>query len=408
MIPATASRAFAESRAPAPAYDRLAGLKLALFSGNYNYLKEGANQALNKLVRHLEDQVGATVRVYSPTTRTPAFEPQGTLISVPSISLPGRSEFRLGLGLGRSVRKDIEAFGPDLIHIATPDISGNQAQTFAQAHGIPIVSSLHTRFETYCDYYGLRMLRPIVEQSLDRFYARCDLTLLPTPAMVAEFATRYGPGKTALWGRGVDSHRFDPAHRSEAWRRSHGIGQDDIALLFFGRLVLEKNVDHYAQVIQRLRSQGLPVKAVIIGDGPARRRMAALLPDALFTGHLAGDDLSVAVASCDILLNPSMTEAFGNVTLEGMAAGLAVVAARIGSATNLISDGVDGVISHHDVMQYTQAVTALITDPNRRAAIACAARETACEWRWDQILDHVLTGYESVLDRRQRLQEPRA
>lgn len=400
MIAATALRASAEVRTPSPGYERLAGLKLALFSGNYNYLKDGANQALNKLVRHLEDRVGATVRVYSPTTPTPAFEPQGTLISVPSIVLPGRPEFRLGLGLSRALRNDLQAFGPDLIHIATPDILGNRAQTFAQAHGTPIVASLHTRFETYCDYYGLRVMRPVVQRLLDRFYARCDMTLLPTPAMASEFAAKYGAGKTALWGRGVDSHRFDPARRSEKWRASLGIGPDETAILFFGRLVLEKNVDQYAQVFHDLKSRGLPVKAVVIGDGPARRRMETTLPDALFTGHLAGEALPVAVASCDILLNPSMTEAFGNVTLEGMAAGLAVVAANIGSATNLISNGVDGVISHPGVIHYADAVAALVADPERRDAMARAARETACAWRWDQILDNVLASYETVLARR--------
>ena len=124
-------------------------MRIALFSGNYNYLREGANQALNILVRHLEEQAGCTVRVYSPVTDTPAFEPAGTLVPVPSITLPKRTEFRLALNLPREIREDVRRFQPDLIHVSTPDILGTRAQTFAKQLGVPIVASMHTRFATY-------------------------------------------------------------------------------------------------------------------------------------------------------------------------------------------------------------------------------------------------------------------
>src|SRR5574338_404271 len=131
-------------------------LRIALFSGNFNYLREGANQSLNRLVGYLEG-AGHRVRVYSPVTDTPAFPPQGTLIPVPSIPLPIRSEFRLALGIPPAVRRDIERFAPDLIHVSVPDILNTRAETWAEQRNVPIVASLHTRFETYPAYYpGLR------------------------------------------------------------------------------------------------------------------------------------------------------------------------------------------------------------------------------------------------------------
>src|SRR5690349_24362332 len=93
------------------------GLRVALFSGNYNYLREGANQALNKLVEHLLER-GAKVRVYSPTTSTPAFDPAGDLVSVPSIVMPFRTEFRVALGLPSSTRRDVRRFDPNLVHLS--------------------------------------------------------------------------------------------------------------------------------------------------------------------------------------------------------------------------------------------------------------------------------------------------
>ncbi|MGZ8999219.1 MAG: glycosyltransferase, partial [Allosphingosinicella sp.] len=161
-------------------------MRIALFSGNYNYLREGANQALNRLVEHLEAKRGYRVRVYSPVSDTPAFKPKGTLVPVPSIALPVRNEFRLALGLPKPVRNDIRAFAPDLIHVSTPDILGTRAQSLAKRMKVPILASMHTRFETYLAYYGLNLLTPVAQAHLRRFYRRSDYVLCPTPSLAAD------------------------------------------------------------------------------------------------------------------------------------------------------------------------------------------------------------------------------
>jgi glycosyltransferase involved in cell wall biosynthesis len=156
-------------------------MRVALFSGNYNYLRDGANQALNRLAGYLV-RCGHDVRAYSPVTDTPAFEPQGELVAVPSIPFPFRTEFRLALGLPRETREDVRRFAPDIIHVSVPDFLGTRAETFALQLGIPVVTSLHTRFETYFSYYGLGILRPPAEWHLRRFYRRCDHVLAPDPS----------------------------------------------------------------------------------------------------------------------------------------------------------------------------------------------------------------------------------
>ncbi|HZB69546.1 MAG TPA: glycosyltransferase, partial [Sphingomicrobium sp.] len=217
-------------------------MRVALFSGNYNYLREGANQALNRLVRFLEEEEGHSVRVYSPVTDTPAFEPAGTLISVPSIALPVRSEFRLALGLPRAIRDDLRRFSPDIVHLSTPDILGTRALTFARRLGVPVVASQHTRFETYLEHYRLGWARPPVEAHLRRFYRRCDHVLAPTPALVEAMKVLRGDDRVSLWSRGVDRTLFDPARRDDEWRRSNGWSDADVVVLFFGRLVAEKGI----------------------------------------------------------------------------------------------------------------------------------------------------------------------
>jgi hypothetical protein len=219
-------------------------MRIALFSGNYNYLKEGANQALDRLAAHLEAH-GHQVRAYSPVTDTPAFEPAGTLIPVPSIRLPVRGEFRLALGLPRHIRSDIERFAPDIVHVSTPDILDTRAQTFAKRLRVPVVASQHTLFETYLAYYALGWARPLVEAHLRRFYRRADHVLAPTPALVEDMKRLRGDDRASVWSRGVDRALFDPARRDTDWRREYGVADDDVAVLFFGRLVLEKGVDIY-------------------------------------------------------------------------------------------------------------------------------------------------------------------
>ena len=131
-------------------------LRIALFSGNYNGVRDGANQALNRLVGYLLRK-GAKVRVYSPTVEHPAFSPTGDLISLPSVPIPRRPEYRLSLGLPARVRRDLEKFNPSIVHISSPDISAQRAVSWARARNLPVVSSVHTRFETYLSYYHLQL-----------------------------------------------------------------------------------------------------------------------------------------------------------------------------------------------------------------------------------------------------------
>jgi glycosyltransferase involved in cell wall biosynthesis len=372
-------------------------MRIALFSGNYNYVREGANQALNRLVGHLE-AAGHKVRVYSPVTATPAFEPTGTLIAVPSVTLPLRSEFQLALGISKTVGRDIARFAPEIIHVSTPDILGLRAQAFARRIGIPIVASLHTRFETYVDYYGLGWTRPLIEAHLHRFYRRADHVLVPTPALRQDMLTVRGVDRVTVWSRGIDRALFSPGQRDVAWRRANGWNDDDVVILFFGRLVLEKGVDIFIATIRRLQAQGLRIRSLIVGAGPAASKFAAL-PDAVLTGHLDGADLARAVASADILLTPSVTETFGNVVLEAMASGLAIVSADVDSARALIEPDITGTLCPAtNVEEFASAVAALVADPGRRHRLGRAARQASAAYSWDAASRCVEQAYVDTLD----------
>jgi glycosyltransferase involved in cell wall biosynthesis len=377
-------------------------MRIALFSGNYNYLREGANQALNTLVRYLEEKAGHEVRVYSPITDTPAFEPVGTLVPVASVRLPIRGEFQLALGLPRSIRRDVERFAPDLIHVSTPDILGTRAQTFAKHLNIPVVASLHTLFETYLDYYSLGWARPVVEAHLRRFYRRSDHVLAPTPALVDRMQLMRGDGRASVWSRGVDRALFHPDRRDLGWRRARGIADDEIAILFFGRLVLEKGIATFVTVVDALQRRGIAVRPLIVGAGPARGACSGMR-GVVATGHLQDVELATAVASGDIMLAPSSTETFGNVVLEAMASGLPVVSADVPSARALIEAGRTGFLSpSHDVEHYAATIEALVASADLRRSVSAAAREASEAYSWDAASSSVERAYRFTLQEHSR------
>ncbi len=391
-----------------PLGGKAAGLRIALFSGNYNMVRDGANKALNRLVRYLLDH-GAEVRVYSPTIPKPGFEPAGDLVSVRSVPIPTRKEYRLAVGLSKRVKDDIRAFAPNVMHISAPDILGRKVQTFAAELGVPVVASLHTLFQTYLTYYGLGLFRPMGERYLDRFYGRCDYVLVPNELLADDLRKSTGLGDhVRIWSRGVDHNLWNPARRDMAWRRAHGYADDEAILLFFGRLVKEKGLDVFEEVVNALRARGRKVRPLIVGAGPAGDDLAGRIGEAVFTGHVEGAALGRAVASADILINPSTTEAFGNVNLEAMAAGVALVSADAPAARALVQEGRTGLlVPAREADAYADAVEALMDDENRRQRMTREAIEISKQFRWSTILDRVIDTYRLAVAEGPHLRDPK-
>lgn len=379
------------------------GLRIALVTGNYNYVRDGSNQALNRLVGYLLRQ-GAEVRVYSPTVDNPAFPPTGDLVSVPSVAIPGRKEYRLPLALPLSVRRDLAAFDPNIVHVASPDIVSHRAISWARRRSIPIVASVHTRFETYLAYYHAELLEPAVRAILRRFYRRCDALLVPAQSTAAVLRAQRMNRNIAIWARGVDRGQFNPQRRDLDWRRSLGIADEDMAVTFLGRVVMEKGLDVFSDALQELRSRSVPHKALIIGEGPARPWFEERTPGAIFVGHQEGPDLARALASGDVLLNPSVTETFGNVTLEAMACGLPVIAAEATGATSLVRDGETGIlVEAGDIAGFADALQSYANDPALRRKHGAAGLAFAETQDWDHINSAVVKTYRRAIERRQRL-----
>jgi glycosyltransferase involved in cell wall biosynthesis len=382
-------------------------LRVALFSGNYNYVRDGANQALNRLVEYLLRQ-GVHVRVYSPTVEHPAFPATGDLVDIPAIPIPGRSEYRLPIALPARVRRDLAQFDPTIVHVSSPDFVGHRAVTWARRRSIAVVASVHTRFDTYCAYYGLQFLEPLARGIMRRLYHRCEVVMVPAESTAAILRAQRMNRDITIWTRGIDREQFNPERRDLEWRRSLGIADEEVVVTFLGRVVMEKGLDIFADAIHALEQRGVPHRVLVIGEGPARPWFEQQLPDAIFVGERTGDDLARLVASSDLLLNPSITEAFGNVTVEAMACALPVVAAVSTGSANIVRDGVTGMlVNGTEVDEFADALEMYIRDPELRHHHGQAGLAVAKTMDWDTINSAVIRTYVHAIHKRERLDRMR-
>ena len=358
-------------------------LRVVVWCGNYNYVKDGAVVALNRLVQHLESKA-VPVMVVAPLPGEPVFESYGTVTPVPSVPIPGRSEYRLTLGIPRSVRDKIAAFRPTLFHVASPDPLGLAAVRLANRWQLPCVASYHSRHDIYSHYYGVGFLARPWQRYLRWLYSTCAQLYAPSEEVVALLrADRIGRD-VRLWTRGVDLNRFNPDRRSQPWRRAMGFADDDVVVAFISRLVAEKNIGLVQEVLQLLEQRGVPHRQLFVGEGPERARLQAKLPNAVFTGFLDGDALSTAYASADVFFFPSVTETFGIVTLEAMASGLPAVCANATGSASLVKPGDTGfLVEETDKPGFADAIARLVSDPalRRRMGANAVARSRSYSWR---------------------------
>jgi len=246
-------------------------------------------------------------------------------------------------------------------------------------------------------------IEPGIEAIIRRLYRRCDAIFAPSESMAQVLREQRMSYDIGIWSRGVETDIFSPAQRDMAWRRSLGIRDDEPVICFIGRVVMEKGLDVFAESIDALHRRGIHAKVLVIGEGPAREWFETRLgKDAIFIGFQRGDDLARAIASSDMLLNPSVTETFGNVTLEAMACGLPVIAARATGSLSLVEDNVTGrLIRPGANEQFAAALKHYCEDLEARAAAGAAGRAVSERYSWDAVNGALVDGYLRIIRHRE-------
>jgi glycosyltransferase involved in cell wall biosynthesis len=301
------------------------------------------------------------------------------------MTIPRYPDLRMGLPAKAALVRLWTFRRPDVVHIVTEGPLGWSALQAADKLKLPVVSDFRTNFHAYSSHYGVGWLKRSILAYLRKFHNRTLATLVPTEAMRADLAA-LGFRRLRVIGRGVDAKLFDPARRDERLRAGWGAVPGSIVLLYVGRLAAEKNLPTLAAAAEAALAARPRARLVFVGDGPARRELQARLPQAIFAGRRTGADLAAHYASADIFLFPSLTETYGNVTLEAMASGLAVVAYDYAAAAAAIRHGLSGMLAPcGDSGAFAAHAAALAGDPARARRLGESARREALARSWDRV-----------------------
>lgn len=278
-------------------------------------------------------------------------------------ALPRYPGLRFGLPAGHTLHQHWSKQRPDAVYVATEGPLGWSAMRAARRLGIPLSSGFHTRFDSYASHYGLGLLTPLVRGYLRRFHQRAAATLVPTDALARELHAM-GIANARLLRRAVDTQLFHPNRRDEALRASWGVDAATPVVLYVGRIAPEKNLELAVQAFRAIRQQVPQARYVWVGDGPARDALQAAHPDFIFAGVQRGEALARHYASADLFPFPSLSETFGNVIIEALAAGLPVVAYAEGAAREHLVDGVNGYcIASGNAAAFIEAAAKLAGNP---------------------------------------------
>jgi phosphatidylinositol alpha 1,6-mannosyltransferase len=364
-------------------------MRIALFTETFLPKVDGVVNTLCHLLDHLA-QRGHRSLLFAPRGG-PSYYAETKVIGLPRISMPGYPELRLVPPWVR-VLPELRDFTPHIVRLVNPFTLGLTGQLAARRLGVPTVASYHTDIPGCLQRWHLGMFSPAVNAYLRMLHNRADLNLSPSRATMRMLEEK-GFKDVRVWRRGVDTARFHPDKKTDAWRLrlSHGEPQKTL-LLYVGRVSFEKRIDWLRPVLAALPGTRLAV----VGDGPARKNLERRFSGTptIFTGYLHGEELSRAYAAADIFVFASQYETVGNVILEAMASGLPVVAPRSGGLLDHVTHGENGLLfDPNDREDLVEAVRHLVSHPSRMRAMGSEGRKYVELHDWSSTLDALLEDY---------------
>ncbi|KRB40731.1 MAG: glycosyltransferase family 1 protein [Pseudomonadota bacterium] len=295
-------------------------MRILLVTDAWEPQVNGVVRTLTRVVAELRE-LGHSVEVISPD-------------QFKTFPLPTYPEIKVALAAHEPVQERFKAFEPEAIHIATEGPLGLAARRICVEWKLPFTTSYHTRFP---EYVSARLPLPLAAgyAYMKWFHKPSGRMMVTTPTMRTELE-HHGFGNISVWSRGVDTVMFHPKRDDEP-DIFEGLARP--IFLSVGRVAVEKNIEAFLGL-------DLPGTKVVVGDGPQRDELKERYPNVVFTGAKFGDDLAAHFSCADVFVFPSLTDTFGLVILEAMAAGIPVAAYPAPGPIDILPGSGAGVLAH--------------------------------------------------------------
>lgn len=388
------------ARARSRSAPTLATVRIAVVAESFLPNVNGVSHSVVRVVEHLR-RCGHPVLIVAPGNpggRSHAGPPAATehegvpVHRVPAVQVPKVSSLPVGIPQP-SMLTVMRDFAPDVVHLASPFLLGAGGLAAAHRIGAPAVAVYQTDVAGFAQSYGLGLTSRAAWRWTRRVHRGAARTLAPSTAAVDDLVGQ-GVPRVYRWGRGVDAVRFAPTRRDTALRASWDPSGTRVVVGYVGRLAPEKHVERLAVL-----ADDPTVQVVVVGDGPERERLSRLMPSAVFTGQLGGDDLARAYASLDIFVHPGEHETFCQAVQEALASGVAVIGPDAGGPRDLIEHCRNGY--RLPVDRFTELLPSAVSalrDPLLRGRFGDAARRSVLRRTWPAVCGELLDHYAEVLD----------
>ncbi len=317
--------------------------------------------------------------------------------SIVNLALPHYEGLQLRVPAFLELLRHLQEAGYTKMQISTPGVMGLAGLAAAKILQIETSSTYHTSFPEYVENFTQDIsLEALTWKYMIVFYHAVDEVVVPSKFIARLLHDRGLRNRSLLvLDRWVDLERFHPRKRDGDYWTKRGVRGAEalVKFVYVGRVSVEKNLGVLAEAYLELRKTRADAHLVVIGDGPYRAELERRLAGApvTFTGMLEGEELSIALASCDAKLFPSTTDTWGNAPLEAQASGLPVVVSDMGGPQELMRDGLTGLkVAGRDVHGLVAAMERLM-DRETRARMGANARQFV-------EIHHVLEPFTAILD----------
>jgi phosphatidylinositol alpha 1,6-mannosyltransferase len=382
-------------------------VRVAIVTESFLPSLNGVTNSVCRVVEHLSAR-GDDVVVIAPRTREAGPDSFHGATVHRVTSLPVR-QFDVGLPMPE-IERLLDGFAPDVVHVASPFVLGARGLAAARRLGLPTVAVYQTDMAAYVRQHTAGPAGTAAAATtwrwIRRIHSWADLTLAPSTASLADLREHAVP-RTALWGRGVDTALFNPAWRLDAVTRAMRrelAPEGEVLLGYVGRLAPEKELERLRELADLAGT-----RLVVVGDGPSRAVLGAVLTEAVagspgrpnrspvFLGARHGDDLARAYACLDVFVHTGTAETFGQTIQEAGATGLPVVAPRAGGPIDLVTDGVNGYLFDPAQPGALRAqVCRVLASERHRAELGRRGHDRVRERSWARVVEQLVGHYLAV------------